>query len=63
MHNTFLAKFHIQKYGINKKGTDIGAFSLNIYVLKSLHCDRFCQIPWLVHVASPHHGDVIGQQL
>lgn len=30
MHNTFLAKFHTQKYGINKKGAHIGAFSLKI---------------------------------
>ncbi len=30
MHNTFLAKFHVQKYGINKKGANIGAFSFKI---------------------------------
>lgn len=30
MHNTFLAKFHAQKYGINKKGANTGAFSLKI---------------------------------
>ncbi len=30
MHNTFLTKFHAQKYCINKKGANIGAFSLKI---------------------------------
>ena len=27
------------------------------------HRNRLGQIPWLVHITSTHHGNVIGQQL
>ena len=35
----------------------------NIFNILLFHRDTFGQIPWLIHICTPQHGDMIRQQL